>query len=64
MSRDWVIDKLSVGVTYDTDLDQAKKIIKQIGKELQADPEFAPHIIETLKMQGSSSSATSRSSSG
>ena len=52
MSRDWVIDKMSVGVTYDTDLDQAKKIIKQIGKELQADPEFAPHIIETLKMQG------------
>jgi small-conductance mechanosensitive channel len=36
----------------DTDLDQAKKIIKQIGKELQADPEFAPHILETLKMQG------------
>ena len=52
MSRDWVIDKLSVGVTYDTDLDKVKKIIKQIGKELQADPEFAPHIIETLKMQG------------
>jgi moderate conductance mechanosensitive channel len=52
MSRDWVIDKLSVSVIYDTDLDQVKKIIKQIGKELQADPELAPHIIETLKMQG------------
>jgi moderate conductance mechanosensitive channel len=52
MSRDWVIDKLTVSVTYDTDLDQVKKIIKQIGRELQADPELAPHIIETLKMQG------------
>ena len=52
MSRDWVIDKLSVSVIYDTDLDQVKQIIKQIGKELQADPELAPHIIETLKMQG------------
>ena len=52
MSRDWVIDKLSVSVTYDTDLDKVKKIIKQIGKELQADPELAPHIIDTLKMQG------------
>ena len=52
MSRDWVIDKLSVSVTYDTDLDKVKRIIKQIGKELQADPELAPHIIETLKMQG------------
>jgi small-conductance mechanosensitive channel len=52
MSRDWVIDKLSVSVTYDTDLDQVKRIIKQIGKELQADPDFAPHILDTLKMQG------------
>ena len=52
MSRDWVIDKLSIGVTYDTDVDKVKGIIKQIGKQLQADPEFAPHIIETLKMQG------------
>jgi moderate conductance mechanosensitive channel len=52
MSRDWVIDKLSVGVTYDTDLNKVKKIIKQIGKELLEDPEFAPKIMETLKMQG------------
>jgi small-conductance mechanosensitive channel len=52
MSRDWVIDKLTVGVTYDSDLDTAKKLIKQIGKELAADPEFAPHILQPLKMQG------------
>src|SRR5690606_8549517 len=52
LSRDWVIDKVTVSVTYDTDLEKAKKIIKQIGKELAQDPEFAPHIIEPLKMQG------------
>jgi moderate conductance mechanosensitive channel len=52
MSRDWVIDKMSIGITYDSDVDKARRIIKEIGKELQADPEFAPHIIETLKMQG------------
>jgi small-conductance mechanosensitive channel len=52
MSRDWVIDKLSVGVTYDTDLDKVKKIIKQISSEIMADPELAPNIIEPLKMQG------------
>lgn len=51
-SRDWVIDKVTLGVTYDTDLDRTKKIIKQVGKDLLADPELAPHIIETLKMQG------------
>ncbi len=52
MSRDWVIDKMSINVTYDIDLDLAKKVIKQVGKELAADPEFAPNIIEPLKMQG------------
>jgi small-conductance mechanosensitive channel len=52
MSRDWVIDKMTVNVTYDTDLDKAKKIIKQIGKELAQDPDFAHNILEPLKMQG------------
>jgi small-conductance mechanosensitive channel len=51
-SRDWVIDKVTIGVTYDTDLDQVKRIVKQVGKELLADPELAPNILDTLKMQG------------
>jgi small-conductance mechanosensitive channel len=51
-SRDWVIDKLSIGITYDSDLILAKKLIKQIGQELANDPEFAPLILEPLKMQG------------
>jgi small-conductance mechanosensitive channel len=52
MSRDWVIDKIAIGVTYDSDLEKARKLIKQIGLELQKDPEFAPLILEPLKMQG------------
>jgi small-conductance mechanosensitive channel len=52
MSRDWVIDKLMINVPYDTDLDRMKKVVKQVGKELAADPELAPDIIEPLKMQG------------
>jgi small-conductance mechanosensitive channel len=51
-SRDWVIDKLTIGVTYDSDIERARKLIKQIGLELAKDPEFAPLIIEPLKMQG------------
>ena len=51
-SRDWVIDKMTLGVTYDADLDKAKKIIKQIGKELAEDPEFGAQDLEPLKMQG------------
>ncbi len=52
MSRDWVVDKISIGVTYDTDLAKVKQIVKQVGKELLADPEFGSQIIEPLKMQG------------
>ena len=52
MSRDWVIDKFQIGVTYDSDLDLARKLIKQIGQELAKEPDFAPLIIEPLKMQG------------
>lgn len=51
-SRDWVIDKISINVTHDADLDLAKKLTKQVGRELQADPELGPHIMEPLKMQG------------
>ena len=51
-SRDWVIDKFQFGVTYDSDLDKVKKIIKQIGKELSADPVHGPKFLEPLKSQG------------
>jgi moderate conductance mechanosensitive channel len=52
MSRDWVIDKLTLNVPFDTDLDKMKKVVKQVGKELMADPELAPNILQPLKMQG------------
>ena len=52
MSRDWVIDKLTLNVPYDTDLDLMKRLIKQIGKDLKSDPDLGPSILQPLKMQG------------
>jgi small-conductance mechanosensitive channel len=52
MSRDWVVDKLTVSVDYNTDLDKVKKLIKQIGKTLAENPEIAPNILGPLKLQG------------
>lgn len=51
LSRDFVIDKLSFNVTYDTDLEKARKLIKKIGLELAEDPELGPKILGPLKMQ-------------
>jgi len=52
MSRDWVIEKMTITITYDSDIEKARKIIKKIGLELFEDPEFKPTTIEPLKMQG------------
>ncbi|WP_334174293.1 mechanosensitive ion channel family protein [Pseudoxanthobacter sp.] len=52
MSRDWVVVKLTMRVTYDTDLEKARKLIKRIGTDMMADPELGPSFLEPLKMQG------------
>lgn len=51
-SRDWVILKLEFRVPFDTDLKLVKRLIKQVGDELKANPEYGDSIIETLKSQG------------
>ncbi|NVD39913.1 mechanosensitive ion channel family protein [Ensifer sp. HO-A22] len=52
LSRDWVIDKMTINVTYDSDVELARKLIKKVGQELAADPEFAADTLQPLKMQG------------
>ena len=51
-SRDWVVDKIVMNVPFDTDLDKVRKLIKRIGEDLAADPEFGSEILSPLKMQG------------
>ena len=51
-TRDWSLMRLEFRVPPDTDLSLVKRIIKQISKELQADPEMGPSFIEPLKSQG------------
>ncbi|MGE3294746.1 MAG: mechanosensitive ion channel family protein, partial [Geminicoccaceae bacterium] len=52
LSRDWVIDKISFNVPFDTDVAKVKKIVKQVSAEIMQDPELAKGIIEPLKSQG------------
>ncbi|MDI7861658.1 mechanosensitive ion channel family protein [Rhizobiaceae bacterium n13] len=52
MSRDWVIDKFMLQVSYDADIAKVKKLVKGVGAALLEDPEMGPQIIETVKMKG------------
>lgn len=52
MSRDWVIDKFMISVSYQTDIAAVRKLIKGVGAALLDDPDFGAKIIETLKMKG------------
>ncbi len=51
-SRDWVIMKLPLRVTYDTDVEKVRKLIKNLGVELLSDPVIGENFIQPLKSQG------------
>ncbi len=52
MSRDWSIMKLKYLVPFDTDIQQVKKIIKSINKEIRAIPELDEMMLSDIKSQG------------
>ncbi|MGI9482105.1 MAG: mechanosensitive ion channel domain-containing protein [Hyphomicrobiales bacterium] len=51
-SRDWVLMKLKLRVTYDTDVEQVRRLIKGLGQELLDHPELGEHFLQPLKSQG------------
>jgi len=51
-SRDWIVHVMEFRLTYDTNIMQVKKILKKIGEELAADPDYAPDMLQPLKSQG------------
>ncbi|WP_332699698.1 mechanosensitive ion channel family protein [Bosea sp. (in: a-proteobacteria)] len=51
-SRDWATVKFNVRLDHSADIEQARKTIKKTGLALLEDPEFGPHFIAQLKMQG------------
>lgn len=52
LSRDWAIMKLEYVVPHDTDIQQVKKIVKRINKELKEIPELASVMLGDVKSQG------------
>ncbi|MEM6760461.1 MAG: mechanosensitive ion channel domain-containing protein [Pseudomonadota bacterium] len=51
-SRDWVIMKLPLRLTFDTDPQQVKKIVKKIGAEFMEDELVNDGLLEPPKSQG------------
>ncbi len=51
-SRDWVIMKLPLRLTYDTDPDKVRKLIKKLGERLLEHPTEGHKFMQPLKSQG------------
>ncbi|PLS22645.1 mechanosensitive ion channel family protein [Neptunicoccus cionae] len=51
-SRDWVMMKLKLRVTYDTDVEKVRKLVKKLGQELLEDEVVGHQFLQPLKSQG------------
>ena len=51
-SRDWVMMKLPLRVTYDTDVEKVRKLVKKLGQELLDHPTEGEKFMQPLKSQG------------
>ncbi len=51
-SRDWTTVKFNLRFARNTDLEKLRKVVKKIGQEMMAAPEFKRELLQPLKMQG------------
>jgi len=52
MTMEWSAMTFDIGVAYKEDTDEVVRIMKEVGEELQNDPDFKDHIIEPLEVFG------------
>ncbi len=52
MTKEWSAIVFDIGVAYKEDVERVMKIIKEVGDELQMDPEFADKIISPIEVMG------------
>ncbi|MBO6636674.1 MAG: mechanosensitive ion channel family protein [Roseitalea sp.] len=51
-SRDWVMMKLPIRLTYGTDVERVRKLVKKLGQELLSHPDIGDSFLQPLKSQG------------
>ncbi|MBT3791808.1 MAG: mechanosensitive ion channel [Rhodospirillales bacterium] len=52
MTKDWSYYALDVGVGYRENVDHVITVLKEIGDDLKADPEFGVHMLESIDVLG------------
>ncbi|MFP4476379.1 MAG: mechanosensitive ion channel family protein [Desulfatibacillaceae bacterium] len=52
MTKGWSAMVFDIGVAYKEDTDEVIEVIRQVGEELKADPEFSAKIIEPIEIFG------------
>ena len=52
MTKEWSAIVLNIGVAYKEDVEKVMDIMKNVGDELQKDPEFEKKIIEPIEVMG------------
>ena len=51
-TRDYIIEKLDIRVSFDTDPDVVRKIVKKINKEIRKEEDFANVLLSDIKSSG------------
>jgi moderate conductance mechanosensitive channel len=51
-TKDYSYYVIDLGVDYDSDTDRVVAIVREVGAELMADPQFAPFILEPVEVVG------------
>ena len=52
MTKDWSFYVMDIGVAYKEDTDRVSAVMKEVGKNLQEDPEIGPNILEPIEILG------------
>jgi small conductance mechanosensitive channel len=51
-TKDFAYYVIDLGIEYEADIDQVTSLVKEAGRDLQADPAFAPSILEPVEVLG------------
>jgi len=52
LTRTWARVVLDVGVAYKEDLDRVMAVLREVGRELEQDPEWGPLLVEPVEVPG------------